>query len=386
MLDYGMAKRHRTRIEDPESRIQGQAPSIPHLAFHYQYHASVTPIRRLLSWSRANSRDLPWRGEPREPYRVLVSELMLQQTQVDRVVPRFVSFLERFPTLRELASAPEDAVLEAWSGLGYYSRARRLHSLACRVTADLGELPEDPEELLRLPGIGPYTAAAVASMAFDRRVPVVDGNVIRVAARVMVMEGDPRRAESVRRISGWVLDVMNGHRPGEVNEALMELGATVCLPLAPRCGECPLAGPCRARELGRQTDYPPRRRTRQFEDHLWIAACGHDERGRWLLHRVTDGPILRGLWLPPFDEHADESDALEVSRSLLPLPAMGRPRRPGRVRHSVTHRRIRVVPVLWLVEAGPLPDSSWRWVDPEDPKVPTSSLLAKLLRSARDRA
>jgi len=343
----------------------------------------MTPTRRLLSWSRAHSRDLPWRSEPRDPYRVLVSELMLQQTQVDRVVPRFVTFLDRFPALRDLASASEEAVLEAWSGLGYYSRARRLHSLACRVVAELGELPEEPEELIQLPGIGPYTAAAVASLAFGRRVPVVDGDVMRVAARILALDADPRRAASVRRISAWVVDLMNGHRPGEVNEALMELGATVCLPRAPRCRECPLAGHCRARRLGRQTELPPHQRTRKTEDQLWVAACCHDGRGRWLLRRVTDGPILRGLWLPPFADCADESDAEEISRSLLPLPISGRPRRLGLVRHSVTHRRIRVVPVLCEVEADSLPSRSWRWVEPENPRVGTSSLLTKLLHCAR---
>ncbi len=339
----------------------------------------VSP-RRLLRWFRAAARELPWRTEPRDPYRVLVSEFMLQQTQVERVVPRFAAFIAAFPSLGALAAAAEDEVLALWSGLGYYRRARLLHRLAREVVADGGSLERPAAELVRLPGVGPYTAAAVASLAFGERVPVLDGNTLRVGARVLGLAADPRSAPGRRRIAAWIEGLMEGAGPpGAVNEALMELGATICTPLAPGCPGCPLAIACAACAEGRPESYPPPRRRRATVALRWVAACCVDGEGRWLLRRVDEGPFLRGLWLPPLVELEAGADPLpEARRALHPIPAEA-PAIAPTVRHSITHRRIEIVPLKFSVEPAAPPADAWRWADPSSSGLPTSSLLAKLV-------
>jgi A/G-specific adenine glycosylase len=335
----------------------------------------------LVAWCRENARVLPWRSDPRDPYRVLVSEFMLQQTQVHRVAPRFESFVRRFPTLGELAAAAEDQVVEEWSGLGYYRRARLLHRLARAVVDAGGELPASAAELENLPGVGPYTAAAVASLASGEAVPVLDGNVMRVGARVLAMNDDPRTAAGRRRLEAWVRGLFAEAPAAEVNEALMELGATLCTPLDPACGRCPLAAVCAARAEGRPRAYPPPRRRRGAVDLRWAAACAVAPDGRWLLHRIDEGPILRGLWLPPLAELESGADPLLQARRVLPGAPLDTGMIAPVVRHSITHRRIEVVPARFGVAAAAPPSDAWRWADPSSPGLPTSSLLAKLVGS-----
>ncbi len=335
--------------------------------------------QKLLTWYRTNARCLPWRAEPRNPYHVVVSEFMLQQTQVDRVVPRFEAFIDRFPSIAELASASEEEVLASWSGLGYYRRARLLHQMARELSGVGGDFPRTAAELQKLPGIGPYTAAAVASLAFGEQVPVLDGNVMRVAARVEALDLDPRSAGGRRHLGGWVASMQEGLPPGEVNEALMELGATVCTPTDPGCDRCPLQSKCRARAGGQQEAYPPPRRRRATIALRWAAACCVNRGGLWLLRRVDDGPILRGLWLPPFTEIGDRDDPAATARDLLPETAASNGVVGAPVRHNITHRKIDVIPVRFDIGVLEPPSEAWRWIDPEDPEVPTSSLLEKLV-------
>jgi A/G-specific adenine glycosylase len=204
--------------------------------------------RRLRDWYRTHARDLPWRNT-RDPYRVLVSELMLQQTQVSRVLDYYARFLERFPTLEHLAAARAGRVMEAWDGLGYYARARNLHQLARSVTREGGDgtLPSEPVELRKLPGIGAYTAGAVASFAYERRAAVVDTNVARVLSRVFAPRLNPKRPRDLKRL--WVIAERLLPRTGtaawEHNQAVMELGAVVCTARVKRCGECPVSAVCR---------------------------------------------------------------------------------------------------------------------------------------------
>ncbi len=333
----------------------------------------------LLRWFRLQARDLPWRGAGRSPYRVLVSEFMLQQTQVDRVAPRFERFVRRFPTLGDLAAAAEDDVVEEWSGLGYYRRARLLHRLARAVADAGGELPASSAELEKLPGVGPYTAAAVASLASGEAVPVLDGNVMRVGARVLAMSGDPRAAAGRRRLEAWVRGLLAEAPAGEINEALMELGATLCTPLDPACGRCPLAPVCAARAEGRPLAYPPPRRRRGAVGLRWAAACAVAPDGRWLLCRIDEGPILRGLWLPPLAELEEGADPLLEARRVLAGVAADAAMLAPAVRHSITHRRIEVVPARFEVSEAVLRNDAWRWADPSSPGLPTSALLAKLV-------
>nr|MDQ2644694.1 A/G-specific adenine glycosylase [Myxococcota bacterium] len=199
----------------------------------------------LLRWYDRTRRELPWR-ETRDPYAIWVSEVMLQQTQVKTVIPYFERWLARFPGVRELSRAEEAEVLHAWQGLGYYSRARALKRAAeLVVERHGGQLPSKSSELTALPGIGPYSAGAIASIAYGERVPVVDGNVIRVLTRVFALRGDPAKAPLRRELWRRAEELVPAARPGDHNQALMELGATVCVPEKPRCGECPLSEHCR---------------------------------------------------------------------------------------------------------------------------------------------
>jgi A/G-specific adenine glycosylase len=314
---------------------------------------------------------------------VVVSEFMLQQTQVDRVVPRFESFVERFPTFEALAGASEQDVLEEWSGLGYYRRARMLHKLAREVTKRPDGLPQTARELQALSGIGPYTAAAVASLAFGEAEPVLDGNVMRVGARVHATDADPRSAEGRRQLEGWIRSLMEGESPGQVNEALMELGATVCTRVGPDCDRCPLGSGCEAMKQGRQEGFPPPRDRRATESLRWVAACVVTADGEWLLRRADEGPSLRGLWLPPLMEFAG-ADPERGALELVPFGAMSFPELGNAVRHNITHRKIDVIPVRFEAGRAEPPSDAWRWVDPHNPGVPTSSLLQKLVDAMPD--
>jgi A/G-specific adenine glycosylase len=300
------------------------------------------------------------------------------------VVPRFESFVAKFPAFGSLAGASEEEVLAEWSGLGYYRRAHMLHRLAREVAERPGGLPGSAAELVDLPGIGPYTAAAVASLAFGEAEPVLDGNVMRVGARVLALEGDPRSAEGRRRLAAWVRRLMEDQPAAEVNEGLMELGATVCTPTDPDCGHCPLGSECEARELGLQADFPPPRRRRATESQRWVAACVVAEDGTWLVRRVDEGPILRGLWLPPLADLEDESDPSKCAVRLVPFEPTSQPKAGGAVRHNITHRRIDVYPVFFAADRFELPSEAWRWVDPNKPSVPTSSLFGKLFDAWSD--
>ena len=254
------------------------------------------PVSKLLRWAQKHLRDLPWRIEPRDPYRVWISEMMLQQTQVATVIPYFRRFTERFPTVEALAAAPLDDVLKLWEGLGYYARARNLHRAARQVVAEFdGHLPDTVEELSTTARHWPYTAGAIASIAFGRDAPVVDGNVKRVLCRVYAIRGDARRPAIQKKL--WALAATNlpKGKAGRWNEAMMELGATVCSPRSPRCDECPLAEVCRARALGIQEQLPTKA-TQKRLPHYDVTAAVIRKRGRVLIAQRPVGGMLGGLW------------------------------------------------------------------------------------------
>lgn len=344
--------------------------------------SAAVQAEALTTWFEGHRRVLPWRVEPRDPYRVLVSEVMLQQTQVDRVAPRFEAFVIRFPTIAALAAASDDEVTAAWSGLGYYRRARALAALAREVVRNHGGmLPRTSAELRGLPGIGPYTAAAVASLAHGEAVPVIDGNVLRVGARVLAVADDLGRRAGRQPVEAWAGGLVAAAPPALVNEGLMELGALVCTPTSPDCAHCPLARWCHASAQGLVERIPAPRRTPRRQSLRWVFACAEDGAGRWLLRQVRHGPILRGLWLPPYTEVVEEDPAEDVARALLPFTPDAPGVRGAPVQHSITFRDITATVVAFAVGDTNAAPSGWRWHHPDEGGLATSSLLAKLRRS-----
>ena len=334
----------------------------------------------LLRWFRANRRRLPFRESPADPWRVWISEVMLQQTRVEAMLPRYRAFLARFPDPAALAAASEDEVLAAWSGLGYYARARALHRAARKLE---GRIPETAAALREFPGVGEYTAAAIASIAFGEPVAAVDGNARRVLARLFAVEGAPGQApfeQKIRRLADHLMD--RARSPGAWNQALMEFGALVCTPAAPRCGACPMSGGCRARAEGRERELPEKARRPAPVSLRLAQAVIRDPEGRLLLFRRRESP-MRGLYeLPGGACRVGELPEDAVVREAA--ARYGVRLRPGRAlpafRHTVTHRRITVFPFEARCE-DETPDRG-RWVRLADlDQVPASSLLHKALAS-----
>lgn len=252
-------------------------------------------VKALLDWYTVNARDLPWRSAM-SPYRTWVSEIMLQQTQVDTVIPYFHRWMARFPDIHTLAAADEQEVLSAWEGLGYYSRARNLHTAAQQVVSKYdGQLPATSADLQQLPGIGVYTAGAIASIAFGEDVPAIDGNIRRVFARLFNVSVPARSTEGEALLGALAREHLPPGRAGEFNQALMDLGALICKPKDPACERCPIADTCQARQLGIQDQRPVRLPTKKTP-HLTVTAAVIRQNGQVLLaQRPSDG-LLGGLW------------------------------------------------------------------------------------------
>lgn len=250
----------------------------------------------LLDWYEAVKRDMPWRDTD-DPYRIWVSEVMLQQTRVDQARPYFERFVEAFPTVHALAEAERDKVLLLWEGLGYYSRARYLHEAAQRVVnAFGGRVPDTYDAIRELPGVGPYTAAAVLSIAYDKPHAVLDGNVIRVLSRVFAVEGNVKSAPVKRRLQAAADALIDPERPGAFNQAMMELGATICTPRAPSCGDCPVQPACQAAADGNPEDYPVTPDKKPVPHYDIAVGLVFDGDGRLLIQRRPDDGLLGGLW------------------------------------------------------------------------------------------
>lgn len=303
-------------------------------------------------------RPLPWRTD-RTPYRVLVSEFMLQQTRAETVLPYYARWLRRFPSWDALAAASADDVVREWQGLGYYARARNLHRAAQIVRARFGgRLPAEPHALMELPGVGEYTAAAVASIVHGRAVAAVDGNVRRVVARLLDAADPP--ASKVRRTAERLLDP---RRAGDFNEAMMELGATLCRPGNPRCGACPVAAFCRARAAGTAARRPVRRRRPSLRRAVFASAVFLDSRGRALLAKRPGKGLLAGMWefpgseLPPGaaagpPQAAEAIEELACRRLAGFGVAAGARERLEPVEHAFSHFRATYRPVLVAERSG----------------------------------
>jgi A/G-specific adenine glycosylase len=302
--------------------------------------------RRLLRWYDGHRRDLPWRlplnssaGDAAlDPYHVLVSEAMLQQTQVATVIPYFRSFLEKFPTLPALANADLQEVLRAWQGLGYYSRARNLQKAAMKILTDFdGHVPSDVEQLLELPGVGRYTAGAVASLAFGNRAPILDGNVARVLCRLDAVKEDPR--ELVTRELLWVRaeEILPRKRVGDFNSALMELGALICTPRSPRCLLCPLNKQCSAYAAGISEQIPPPKKAKPIPLIQRWTFCIRSE-NRYLIEQRPASGRWAGMWQFVTIEPTKKRPSVDLIRSQFSLRT-SMPKPIGTVEHALTHRR-----------------------------------------------
>lgn len=334
-------------------------------------------VASLLAWFDADALELPWRGTD-DPYHIWLSEIMLQQTQIDTVRPYYRRFLENYPTLSDLARASLADVLKLWEGLGYYSRARRLHQTAQRICHDYGgQFPQTVPELMRLPGIGRYTAGAIASIAFDVPVPVLDGNVQRVLTRLQDIAEDvsqPATQKMLWRIAG---EYTPAQRPGDYNQALMELGQRVCTPRQPGCTICPVANFCLARARGTQQARPVKPRRTPTPHHHVAAGIIRDEEGRILIAQRLPKGLLAGLWeFPGGKQEGDETLPQTLQRELREELAIEVEvlEHVISVKHAFTHMRITLhaYACRYLGATPPytrpqnLEVASWAWIKDDE--------------------
>ncbi|MCZ6769257.1 MAG: A/G-specific adenine glycosylase [Acidobacteria bacterium] len=335
----------------------------------------------LLKWYRENRRDLPWRKNS-DPYRVWVSEVMLQQTQVKTVVPYFEEFLRTYPSIEALANAQENEILSTWSGLGYYKRARNLHKAAQIVCEQHGgEFPPDLSQALQLPGIGPYTAGAILSLAYGKPVPILDGNIGRLFSRYLKIEGaleGSTLAQLRRFLVQLVSEASVAESIRDFNQALMEMGALVCTPRNPQCVSCPLAASCIAYEKGLEKTLPqPRTRRAVQEFHYTVALIARGE--KYLLTQNREDTFLRGFWEFPRIQGPPTSRLAENFKMTHGLHLKVR-KRAAPVSHRITFRKLNFHPVLVSLQS-PEPQQTFTWTKPGQKGYPVSSYIQKILKS-----
>jgi A/G-specific adenine glycosylase len=353
--------------------------------------------KQLLGWFRQYRRDLPWR-RTKDPYRIWLSEIMLQQTRVAAVIPYYERFLERFPDVHALAAAPQEEVLRLWSGLGYYSRARNLQRAAQEIVAKHGGVfPRGEKDALALPGIGSYTAAAILSIAYGAKHAVLDGNVARVLARIFAVQGDLRDAKRWQALQESANALLDPKSPSDWNQAMMELGATLCTPQSPQCLLCPVTQFCRARKLGLAESLPARRKKRATENITLGVAVLLDPRGRTLLlppPNLAKGKntheevsmLVSKLWhFPTIAVQTDPAAELQAHlREILPAAMTKQPLHLEPLptaRHAVTYRAITLRP--FRIRIARLPRISGAQTIPlSDVTSPSSLAISNLTRKA----
>lgn len=340
----------------------------------------LAPI--LLSWYDRHRRTLPWRalpGEIADPYRVWLSEVMLQQTTTVAVAPYFRAFVERWPRIEDLAAAPVDDVMHAWAGLGYYARARNLHACA-KVVAEWrgGRFPETEADLRKLPGVGDYTAAAIAAIAYGRKAVVVDGNVERVMARMFAITDPlPGSKSELKRLAATLTP---DERAGDYAQAVMDLGATICTPKSPACGICPWMSACQARPLGMAATLPAKAEKAERPTRHGLCFWLIRKDGSVLLRRRPPSGLLGGMMEIPSSEWRDIPQTLESAAAEAPLPTQWR-LLPGLVRHTFTHFHLHLE--IAVGKAGPNAQARGMWCPLDrlgDQALP--SLMRKVVRHA----
>jgi len=342
----------------------------------------------LLCWYAHERRDLPWRRAT-DPYRIWVSEIMLQQTQVTTVIPYYERFLARFPTVWALAKASLDDLLALWQGLGYYARARNLHAAAKIICEQHdGNIPSRRSDVLSLPGVGAYTAGAILSIAFGQDIPAIDGNVIRVLCRLFDYERDPSKAAGKKAMRCYSQELLPSGKAGDYNQAMMELGARICLPRVPLCDECPLASYCESRALGNQALRPVPQVRRQIPHQRLVAALCEQDGCLLIVRRVPSG-LLGGLWeLPGGEVSSEETDAHALSRHLCEGLGVRLEVGPKEsvVKHAYTHFRITVHTYHCAIEGMPATSHQWddhHWLSPDEmPRYGLTGVTQKILSLA----
>lgn len=346
---------------------------------------SIKLIRRaLLDWYGLHQRDLPWR-RTKDPYAIWLSEIMLQQTTVETVVPYYNHFLKKYPTLEAMALASEAELLKAWSGLGYYNRIRQFKKACDLVLQEKhGRIPDCREDLLKLPGIGDYTSAAIASIAFGKPHAVVDGNVVRVLARLLAHGGDTGTVRTKKIISERATELLDRQHPGDFNQAMMELGATVCVPKNPRCPVCPLARWCCALASGRQAELPVKSKKIIYQDEDSVGLLCY-QKDRLLLRCRQRGEIMAGLWeVPSLVFKASVSQALKTLQLQLALKNHDQSKLTAfkPVKHAIMNRRMKIFPFLLHVAASRQRRTDFfSWVTPKQlDKIPLTTVTKKLLK------
>lgn len=348
-------------------------------------HKDAAAIRKkLLSWYDGSRRDLPWRRE-REPYRIWLSEVMLQQTRVETVVPYFLKFLAEYPDLPALAGAGEEQVLKLWEGLGYYARARHFLQAVKIVRQEHGgNVPADPKLFRRLPGVGDYTCAAVQSIAFNHPLAAVDGNVQRVLSRLFMIEGTASGRQFIKTVKEQAQDLLDIKRPGDFNQALMELGATLCVPGHPLCTGCPLTLDCAGHLSGSADRYPGKSEKATLKTVHWVAGLIIKE-GKCLVRRREKAGLLKGMWeFPAVETGGIPPELWSEQLAMLTGETLEVKEPVAELRHSFTHMRWNVS--VWAFEArgGTLSvNNPWRWVDAgEMQALPFPALYFPVVREA----
>lgn len=348
--------------------------------------------RNLLAWYRANRRDFPWR-RGRDPYRIWLAEIMLQQTRIAAVLPYYERFLERFPNVRELSRARKSEVLKYWAGLGYYSRARNLHRAAKTIVQDhAAQFPSDPKQALALPGIGHYTAAAILSIAYDVPLAALDGNVARVLARLFAVRGDLRAPKTWRKLGAAAQTLLPSNASGDWNQAMMELGETICTPRSPNCAACPIARHCKARALGLTQKLPAARPKRASASVRIAAAVLVDSRGRTLLTKIPgahDSVLFSRLWQFPAiavasngdPAHSPANELAEYLRDSLKIATPSLAALPLAA-HAVTFRKVTLAPFLARVAHLPQRPNCRTLPLTKLARLPISSATQKIARAA----
>ena len=310
----------------------------------------------LLMWYHHEKRELPWR-QSTDPYRVWVSEIMLQQTQVVTVIPYFNRFMEWFPTIQNLAEAPEDKLLKAWEGLGYYSRVRNMQHAAKEIVNEFkGGMPENIQDILSLKGIGPYTGGAIASIAFSLPEPAIDGNVMRVYSRLFCLSEDIALAKTRKVFDTYVRQTMSKTQPGDFNQALMDLGATICTPTKPSCATCPVNQYCAAKKTDTITQFPVKKKKEKAKPVYYIASIYRNQMGAFLLEKRPSDGLLADMWTFPMTEISkqayddlslitkkdEKSDLVAEQLSLYKEPSSEK-NILGEVTHIFSHRKWHII-------------------------------------------